>query len=856
MIPVKLSLRNFMCYRDSVPVLDFEGIHVACLSGDNGNGKSALLDAITWALWGEARARSDDDLIHTGEPEMEVEFEFAVGNNLYRVLRKRTKQRRGRAGQTMLELHLKSNGGFQPITGNNVRDTQRKIIEILRMDYPTFTNSAFLLQGRADEFTVKIPSQRKQVLAEILGLFLYDQLEERAKGRVREAERTESVLTSVIKEIDVELAHRNDYEEDLRLKQAELTAIEEHGGKQEAEVAELRQQRKVLEDKKSQLTEAEGRIAEAQRELTEAEKASAEHGKRLQEYEALLSKSAEVQASYAELLAVRQENERLSTIQTKTMEIMRKKHDLEQKVSAARNSLVSDQRMLATGVAQNEAKAEALSSLEAELAKAKVRLEGLTHKEAELKHKKEKALGLSNAIHALQLANEQLRTAMKELKDKIDLLGQGQDRCPLCETELGEEGRRSIQDKYQAEGLAKKESYRCNEKDREEKVREYNALQGQIDVEETGLRKEREAAHANVVRLDNDMQDARKAAEDLMEDRERLAAVEATLAKGDYAADEQAALHVLTKEEVDLGYNPESHTRLRQRLAELDRYDSLSQKLREAERLVPQEREALQQAEAAAARWRSAHEQALGRQKGLLEELALLPQLGGKLKEAEEAWAELRQRQNQSLAVLGAIQQKLAHCAKLEVDRREKTASLGKASHDKSIYDELALAFGKKGIQALIIEAALPEIEEEANQLLARMTDNRMHVKIETQRGTQKGDTIETLDIKISDELGTRNYEMFSGGEAFRINFALRIALSKLLARRAGAPLPTLVIDEGFGTQDGTGRYKLVEAINSIQNDFEKIIVVTHIDDLKDAFPVRIDVVKTEEGSTFSIAMA
>jgi len=90
---------------------------------------------------------------------------------------------------------------------------------------------------------------------------------------------------------------------------------------------------------------------------------------------------------------------------------------------------------------------------------------------------------------------------------------------------------------------------------------------------------------------------------------------------------------------------------------------------------------------------------------------------------------------------------------------------------------------------------------------------------------------------------------MFSGGEAFRINFALRIALAKLLARRAGAPLPTLVIDEGFGTQDNPGREKLIEAINSVQEDFQKIIVITHLEELKDVFPVRINVAKTPEGS-------
>ena len=72
-------------------------------------------------------------------------------------------------------------------------------------------------------------------------------------------------------------------------------------------------------------------------------------------------------------------------------------------------------------------------------------------------------------------------------------------------------------------------------------------------------------------------------------------------------------------------------------------------------------------------------------------------------------------------------------------------------------------------------------------------------------------------------------------------------------ARRAGARLQTLVIDEGFGTQDGQGRERLVEAISAIRDDFEKIIVITHIDELKDAFPTRIDVWKTDEGSQVAI---
>jgi len=139
---------------------------------------------------------------------------------------------------------------------------------------------------------------------------------------------------------------------------------------------------------------------------------------------------------------------------------------------------------------------------------------------------------------------------------------------------------------------------------------------------------------------------------------------------------------------------------------------------------------------------------------------------------------------------------------------------------------------------------------------LGRMTDNRMHLKLETQRERRsgRGGTIETLEINISDEMGPRSYEMFSGGEAFRINLAVRIALSKVLAGRKGAPLPTLFIDEGFGTQDTSGREKILEVIRAIENDFQKIIVITHLDDLKDAFPVRIEVSKDVNGSTFLIS--
>ena len=131
-----------------------------------------------------------------------------------------------------------------------------------------------------------------------------------------------------------------------------------------------------------------------------------------------------------------------------------------------------------------------------------------------------------------------------------------------------------------------------------------------------------------------------------------------------------------------------------------------------------------------------------------------------------------------------------------------------------------------------------------------------MSVSFETERDYKdksREDKRQTLDILISDASGRREYELFSGGEAFRINFAIRLALSRVLAGRAGARLQTLVIDEGFGSQDAEGRQRLIEAINLVSPDFAKILVITHLEDLKDAFPSRIEVRKEASGSRVEV---
>ena len=197
--------------------------------------------------------------------------------------------------------------------------------------------------------------------------------------------------------------------------------------------------------------------------------------------------------------------------------------------------------------------------------------------------------------------------------------------------------------------------------------------------------------------------------------------------------------------------------------------------------------------------------------------------------------------------------------AVLETQRKRKAELGGQIEDLNRQITRLKLletAFGKDGIPAMLIEQALPEIESQANEILDRLSDGRMSLSFETEKeykDKKRDDKKPTLDILISDSAGRREYELFSGGEAFRINFAIRLALSRVLAGRAGARLRTLVIDEGFGSQDADGRQRLIEAINLVSRDFAKILVITHLDELKDAFPSRIEVTKTENGSRVEV---
>ena len=855
MIPVSLKMRNFMCYRDNVPPLQFDGIHLACLSGDNGNGKSAIIDAMTWALWGKARASSDDDLIHTTQTDMEVEFEFTVGEQLYRILRKRSRpKRRGSPGQPALEFQISTGNGFRPITGNTIGQTQQKIIDLLHMDYDTFINSAYLRQGHADEFTRQAPARRKEVLGNILGLSIYDELEERAKELAKKQETEKTQLESTIGDIIDELARKPVYEAELEQAQDVLSRVDTATREKETVLNELKQKKEVLENKKAQLDEIEARIGNSTRDLERWREQAGQSHTRIKQYEEVIGRRTSIEEGYAKFAEARKANEELDKKFRQSINLERQRTQLEAKIKEAGHSLNTEHAVVQRDVSSLESRVRRLPELKNQLNQLQVQIRQMSEPEAILQQKEQAIKDLQAQVNYLESGNTGLEREINELVEKLDLLASEEEaKCPLCETELSMEGLELIKSKYTGEKQAKSDLMKSNQAELSGKQEELSVLQNEKSQAEANFSQEKTKLQSQTGILMKEIAETEETEHELIGLRETLSNIEQRLARKDFAVAEQEALTVIETELSTLGYDAGEHEQVRQQLGQLEPYDNDKRKLEEAEKSINQEKEAAARAEEAAQGLQESLKIDNQKKETLMAELAHLPRLDNEVAEAEAEYRDLTMQRNQAQEMVGSIKANIQRCIELEEKKQEREGRLAQVSKEEDIYRELAKAFGKTGIQALLIEIALPEIEAEANRLLGRMTDNRMHVKFETQEETKMGNVRETLAINISDELGTRNYEMFSGGEAFRIDFAIRIALSKLLARRAGARLQTLIIDEGFGTQDSQGRERLVEAINSVQEDFARILVITHIEELKNAFPVRIDVFKTLEGSQIAV---
>ena len=862
-IPLNLKLSGFLSYRDPVEV-DFTGFDLACISGSNGAGKSSLLDAITWSLFGQARKR-DEAVINLQSKAAEVVFTFAYETNIYRVIRSLA-----RSKTTVLEFqiqqetesNLKSKiinpqSEWRPLTERTLRDTQARIEQVLRLDYETFVNVSFFLQGRADQFAQQPPTRRKEILGNILGLEDWETYRERAFERRKAVERELDSVDGRMAEIEAELAEEEPRKAHLAELESQLKGLAASRKLQEATLATVKQLQAALDRQREQTQKIRKAMDHSQAALDGLQSRLALKETERSSHADLARRGPEIEAAYTFLQKARLDLEKWEQVAERFREYDKRRQPLlreieaecarleQEKIGLEEKGIVIKNQAFTTGAHQSDLASarQALEQAEAQLAgrlAAQVQIQDLREKQSELRAE-----------------NASLRIKMNEFDERRKKLAAAEGAvCPLCGQSLSPEHRQSTLEQLNLEGRQRGDRFRGNKSAMEELDDQIKKYESQLS-ETTSADSDRLVASSRMAQLSERIESfAQQSGEWEQSGSRRLIEVSKLLEKEKFALAARKKLASVDKELAALGYEAAAHDAARRvevqaRPAE-NEYRALAAAraaLKPLEDEIANLNEAISNQQALVTTQTKEFDEAAAN-------LAVIESQAPDLDAAERSLFDIQERENQLHQEVGGARQKVAVLDDLRKRKHRLQAERGELGVQVGRYKALERAFGKDGVPALLIEQALPEIEMKANEILGRLSEDSMRLHFETQakyKDEKRKDLRETLEIQVSDGAGLRDYEMYSGGEAFRVNFAIRLALSEVLAQRKGARLQMLIIDEGFGSQDALGRQRLIQAINAVKDDFAKILVITHLEELKDVFPTRIEVEKGEGGSRVSV---
>ncbi|MEO0648740.1 MAG: SMC family ATPase, partial [Cyanobacteria bacterium J06650_10] len=410
MIPQSLKLQNFLSYREVV--LDFDGLHVACVCGPNGAGKSSLLEAIAWCVWGQSRVNAEDDIVRQGAKEAQVSFCFVHDGQTYRIIRTR---RRSQASalefqiQTALDSEGKGDAAFKSLTQKGVRATQQYILRQIKIDYETFVNSAYLRQGRADEFMLKRPSERKQVLADLLKLGHYDQLAEQAKAQSREYKAAIPTLETFLDQLSLKVNSREQVQQDFAQLSEQVEKAKVRQCDNQQALKKLKRQQQELQSLEQQLALAMQQQQHQQATLRLSQSAFEDTKHQLDEIEKILAQTAKIQAGYLSLQDLREREEQQSNLFEQYQQLQAERLEI-QSQAGKQSQMLSLQR------SQLESQLEQLTEKEKESLKILEKKEEITQNIARLREARSQLRQLDKT----EAESAPLRQRFLQLKGEID----------------------------------------------------------------------------------------------------------------------------------------------------------------------------------------------------------------------------------------------------------------------------------------------------------------------------------------------------------------------------------------------------------------------------------------------------
>jgi DNA repair protein SbcC/Rad50 len=784
MLISRLHLVNFRQHEDTELVL---GAGLTGIIGPNGAGKTTLLEAIAWALYGSQAARgSKETLRRRGAPpraKVEVEVEFSLGAHQYRVVR----------GLAAAELYQDAEAA--PIANSLVAVTDR-ITRLLGMTRDEFFNTYFTGQKELAVMAAMSPADRAQFLSRVLG---YERIRT-AQDRLRDRRSSLRARLDALRAGQPDAAVLAADEAAARDRLAAAAAATRQGdaafAAADRALLDVRPRWEALQRSRdaARALDAERRVAEAQ--LRGASEKAESLGRQAAESSEALGGLAAARKQLEPVAQLREESARLDGL----AEAYNAQRGVVAQLEEVRGRLAAlEARAAALPPADAAAGArDEASSLRAELT-------------VSVLHVEERRTAW---VRDRQDADTQLRTLRdqyQELKDQRErIVAAGHDgACPTCARPLHDEFEQvlGLLDR-QLEGITNNGQYF---RQRLEQLEQEPADLVALEDERTRLDQRLSEAVAEQARLET-LGAERRAVE---AERARLTQRVAEL--------ERAAGASAT------AYDPARHAEVR---AALKALEPVALRVSRLEGLA-QRAEALAVEATASAAEQSACRAQLAE---LVERLSALGYTEAAFTAAQREHGEAeRTRRDAELALVGARAEEasageaLAAAERRRREAAERAREATRVATDLALQQELDRALAD--LRTDLNSALRPELSELASAFVRDLTNGR-YTELELDE-SYMATLLEEGDPK----------SVISGGEEDIANLALRLAISQMIADRAGQPLSLLILDEIFGSLDEERRAAVVELLRSLRDRFPQVILITHIDTVRDGFDrvIRVD---------------
>jgi exonuclease SbcC len=855
--PVSLQIKGFTSFRDEQRV-DFDGLDLFAIAGPTGSGKSSMLDAITYALFGyvERVGRQCSQLISQGQPRMAVTLEFAVGDERFRVTRTTPA-----TGNTRILLERGEGDAWVQAGGgaDRVATANGMIQEAIGLDYEAFTRTVLLPQGRFAEFLVGDARQRRSILTELLGLELFERLARHAGQIRRQADADANAKAALIQT--------------------------QYAGLTPEAVAEAEAVAKAAAQEEQALVDAEADV----RRVADRWSSTARTIEDLRMCERDLREAARTANDVAE--ALDGVVERSGDIESELKDRRKKETTAERAADKASAALDKAKRAWGTAVqlAGLRGKAESLLAARSAQAEAEEDLEEAVASLQDLESAHAEAVeAVTVAVATAQGAIEALEGAEATLEevrhaDHVAAVRAGVragDDCPVCGARIEKLPRAARPKKLdqaqaaleRAKADAQTAQHLLGEAERAKAAAAAAVAGGnaQVSRSKTALARSR----ADVARLEKELSKALggrlppDAVSAIDERLEKLDELEASVEEARMMlADAHAAATAAERERDGVQARLAAARGSLGSIAVaglLDRARSLAHGIVSSPPPLRGNEPADVLATKAAERGDVLETSA----ESLAETVARLGETErGVVREAAKHLEGLIDHaiDPEASTLAEVVEIAVAGRTNATKDAAGAEERAVRAGHDLANAEALVEQVGEHRVRADVFGALAKELQAnhliaylqvEALQLLAAAGSERLStLSLGRYRLEYEDDEFSVVDTWNGEE--RRSARTLSGGETFLASLSLALALSehvRSLAVTERARLDSLFLDEGFGTLDPEALEVVVEAIEQLGGDGRMVGVITHIQELAARLPARIEIEKSPRGSVLSVA--